>query len=270
MLQENYEFMAQKKEPKIKAIKTIKLEGENEELEKTRISINQRNFLKENQLYQRFFTINQDFLIYVSSLKLKGDEYKIFIYLLGRMHQNNAVILDNVRIAEDLNMRHEHVSRFIKNLAEKGIIIKKDRGNKRQGLGYFVMFNLENNNFLNPNLGFKAQNNQENVLSYLQAMDDYSPYEQIKVKETIEYRIKKTKEVFLTKQIPLKEQKEAKKRTENKKLTLSTEKGEKEAQDFKSSLKNGLKQRLKTQKGIWGNDVYVDENLNFIPIGEEV
>lgn len=252
-----------------KATNNIKLEGNLKDIEGSKVSISQRNLMRENKMFQRFFTINQDFLLYISKLKLNGNESRILFYLLGKMERDNIIILDNHLIAEDLEMLHTNVSRDLKSLSEKEIIIKKDRGNKRQGRGFEIRFNPIFNDFMNPSLGFKAQNNEDNVLAHIEAMKIYSPYEQVLTKETIEYRVKKTKEVFSIRPIPIKKQKQTKKRSENKKATVKEDNKNNEPQDWpqnwNSTLSDDLKkaERKRIQKDLFDEDVLVNDKNEF-------
>lgn len=76
---------------------------------------------------------------------LTGESYKVLLYLLAILDFENWIQIQQKKIAKDLNMHKQRISRSIKKLEEKKIIIRGDR------IGKSFAFRL------NPYYGWKGK-----------------------------------------------------------------------------------------------------------------
>jgi DNA-binding MarR family transcriptional regulator len=64
------------------------------------------------------------FIALAEDKDLTGETYKVFMYMLGHLGFENYIAIPQVQIAKDLSMHKEHVSRAIKVLVTKRIIVE--------------------------------------------------------------------------------------------------------------------------------------------------
>lgn len=121
-------------------------------------------------LYQDFFTINQEFLIYILSIGLVGKEWEVFIFFLARMDYGNKITMNNQVLAEALGLSKSQVSRAVTKLEINKIILKKKLYTAR----YEISFNYD---ILNPQLGFKGKATKGNVKEHKELISQETPYE---------------------------------------------------------------------------------------------
>lgn len=89
---------------------------------------------------------NQEALTAIASdPELSGEALRVFLYLNGRLDFENLFQVPQTEIAEALGIKRPNVSRSMKMLLEKGIIL---RGPK---IGHSATFRL------NPNFGWKGK-----------------------------------------------------------------------------------------------------------------
>ncbi|NIK80543.1 DNA-binding transcriptional regulator YhcF (GntR family) [Paenibacillus castaneae] len=71
-----------------------------------------------------FFMADQDGMVALAKLDLKGRTKDVLLYILGKIDYENWLLINQVQIAEDLGMKPPHVSRAFKELENKRIIFK--------------------------------------------------------------------------------------------------------------------------------------------------
>ena len=73
--------------------KTVEISIPNEEAENVTAGILKKNHLRG--LYADYCILNQEFLKYITSLKLKPAEYRILFLVMSEMDKENKVLLNN-------------------------------------------------------------------------------------------------------------------------------------------------------------------------------
>jgi hypothetical protein len=79
-----------------------------------------------SRLYPKgFYAMAQDPLIMLAQDDdLTGEIYKVLLYLCGKLNYDNEILVPQTEIAQALKIRPPHISRAIKLLCDKGIILK--------------------------------------------------------------------------------------------------------------------------------------------------
>lgn len=98
---------------------------------------------RQKSSFQRHITMNQDTMITMAN-DLNHEQFRVMFVLLADLDYENYIQIAQVDIAEALGMQRPHVSRAIKNLVLKGILIE---GRK---VGRSKTYRL------NPNYGWKG------------------------------------------------------------------------------------------------------------------
>lgn len=74
-----------------------------------------------------FITIFQKAMANIALFaNLSKEEYKMLLYLIGTCGMGNSICIDLVQLAEALSMKKPNVSRALKGLVERNIVIRKD------------------------------------------------------------------------------------------------------------------------------------------------
>lgn len=74
-----------------------------------------------------FITIFQKAMANIALFgNLSKEEYKMLLYLIGTCGMGNSICIDLVKLSEDLSMKKPNVSRALKGLVERNIVIRKD------------------------------------------------------------------------------------------------------------------------------------------------
>lgn len=71
-----------------------------------------------------FMGFQEAFIALAEDKDLTGETYKVFMYMLGHLGFENYIAIPQVQIAKDIGMHKEHVSRAIKVLLTKRIIVE--------------------------------------------------------------------------------------------------------------------------------------------------
>ena len=79
-----------------------------------------------------FFMGFQEGFAEIAKMSLGSEAKDVFLFILGRMDFSNMVTMPQVEIARQLGMKKQNVSRAIKTLLEKGVLIREDPLRKRQ------------------------------------------------------------------------------------------------------------------------------------------
>lgn len=79
-----------------------------------------------SKLYPKgFYAMAQDPLIMLAQDDdLTGEVYKVLLYLCGKLSYDNEILIPQTEISQALKIRPPHVSRAVKLLCDKGIILK--------------------------------------------------------------------------------------------------------------------------------------------------
>lgn len=109
-------------------------------------------------LFNRFFTLNQDFLLYIVKCKLNGTQRRVLDMIMAYMEKDNLSTITASEIANFTGIKQPHVCTSIKKLIECKIIFDyTDHTRKRK---YGVNYNV------NKNLGVKCRQTDEKYLQY--------------------------------------------------------------------------------------------------------
>lgn len=113
--------------------------------------------------FYTMFTIGTDYLSYDKDLT--GVDYRVLFRLLSRIDFENWITVSQQTIAEELEIKREHVSRSIKKLLKKRIIEKrKHPSDKRRSMYRF-----------NPTIAWKGDANQWKKLMEERKQDKIIP-----------------------------------------------------------------------------------------------
>lgn len=83
---------------------------------------------------EKFLMIFQDAFAYIAKDKTLTLETKnVLLYLLSRLDFENFVLVPHVEIAQELGMKRPNVSRAVKVLVEKNIIVEGPKVNRSRG-----------------------------------------------------------------------------------------------------------------------------------------
>ena len=129
-----------------------------------------KNHLKQGKIYDSFCILNQEFLKYILHCKLTISEYKILMFLLSYMDNENKIIIDAEMIEYNLGINATNTNKYIKRLQEKKIIYKRNLGYRK---GAEVLLNFD---IISPHMAFKNKNNFENVSQHKKLMQSDLPY----------------------------------------------------------------------------------------------
>lgn len=102
--------------------------------------------VKSSPFGKRWFMANQEALIAIAQDKeLTTQAYRVLMMLLGKLDFENWIHVPHKEIAETLHMRASNVSRAIKLLEQKGILLRSPKGKRLYGYR------------LNPYYGWKGK-----------------------------------------------------------------------------------------------------------------
>lgn len=91
-------------------------------LDSTPVYVPKKHYFQSNHL-----TMFQDVLNEVAKMKLQGNSLRVLMLLLSKMDMENICIIPFSAIGNELNMKIQNVSKAIKDLADKNIIIKGEQ-----------------------------------------------------------------------------------------------------------------------------------------------
>jgi hypothetical protein len=147
--------------------KTVEFSIPNDEAENVTAGLLKTNHLKG--LYSNYCILNQEFLGYIVSLKLKPAEYRILFFIMSKMDKENKVLLNNDLFIKKLKMTEKSVINGVKGLYSYKIILrqKHDVGKYEYELNY---------NILNPQFAFKNKSTKENIVQHKALITQETPY----------------------------------------------------------------------------------------------
>ena len=114
--------------------------------------------LKEKKLGKDWLALYQDPSLWLGQLRLTGEQYSVLFALFNKLDFDNFLRVSLKEIAEALKLKIANVSRAMKVLKEKDIIIEGPPAGK------FKTYRL------NPYIGYKGKNRNENILSFEDAL----------------------------------------------------------------------------------------------------
>lgn len=147
--------------------KTVEFSIPNEEAENVTAGLLKNNHLRG--LYSDYCILNQEFLGYIVSLKLKPAEYRILFYIMSKMDKENKVLLNNDLFIKKLEMTEMTVIQALKRLFEFKIILRQ----KIDVMKYEYELNY---NILNPQFTFKNKGTKENIIKHKALINQETPY----------------------------------------------------------------------------------------------
>ena len=147
--------------------KTIEYDIPNEEAENVTAGLLKKNHLRG--MYQNFCVLNQEFLKYITSLKLKPAEYRILFLVMSEMDKENKVLLNNDLFIKKLKMTEMTVIQAIKGLVNYKIILRQKLDVSRYE--YELKYDC-----INPQFVFKDKTTLENISRHKALMSQETPY----------------------------------------------------------------------------------------------
>lgn len=96
----------------------------------------------------------QDVLSWLAQLSLPQEQYRVLMYLLGKLDFSNYLRITQTDIAKDLDMRQPHVSRAIKALKSLDILAEGPH------VGNAKTYRL------NPHMAHKGRNQKQTIVEY--------------------------------------------------------------------------------------------------------
>ena len=111
-------------------------------------------YKRKNHLGVNWVAFYQTALEWLATQNLPNQEYRVLIYLMSKLDFENYLRVTQLKVAEALNMKQSAVSRAIKGLLERDIIITGPQ------LGTAKTYRL------NPRMAYKGKNPQQTIIEY--------------------------------------------------------------------------------------------------------
>ena len=115
---------------------------------------------KEKILGKDWFAVYQDPALWLGQQKMTGEQYSVLFALFHKLNFDNYLQVSRSEIAEALNMNPVNVSRAMKVLKEKSIIVEGPPAGK------FKTYRL------NPYIAHKGKNKNSTILDFTDALAD--------------------------------------------------------------------------------------------------
>ena len=110
--------------------------------------------IKPKNLGEGWVAVYQDMVSNIADEKLSYEEYRVFLKLLGKIDFENYLTISQKEFATELNMKQPHISRAIKALCNRHIIIEGPRA----GLNKTYRFN--------PYIAHKGKDRDRTILEF--------------------------------------------------------------------------------------------------------
>lgn len=107
--------------------------------------------LKNKNLGVGWIALYQEAITQVAKEKLTGEQSSVFLYLLGRVDFDNYLTVNQTQIAEELGIHRVNVTKAIKELRQRDILIEGPR------------FGLNKTYRLNPYIAHKGTNREKTI-----------------------------------------------------------------------------------------------------------
>lgn len=110
--------------------------------------------LKEKNLGKDWLALYQNPSLWLGQQKMTGEQYSVLFALFNKLDFNNFLRVTRQELADALNIQPSHISRAMKVLKEKNIIVEGPPAGK------FKTYRL------NPYIGHKGKNRKETILDF--------------------------------------------------------------------------------------------------------
>ena len=114
--------------------------------------------IKNKNLGKDWIALYQQAISAIADMNLPNEQYRVFLKLLSKVDFENFLRVSQQNIADELNMKQPNVAKAIKALCEKNIIVEGPRAG------------LNKTYRLNPYIGYKGKNRNENILNFEDAL----------------------------------------------------------------------------------------------------
>lgn len=109
---------------------------------------------RQNNLGVNWVAFYQTALEWLAKQSLPQEQYRVMMFLMSQLDFENYLRITQIRIAKELNMKQANVSRAIKGLLEKDIIITGPK------VGTAKTYRL------NPRMAYKGRNPKQTIIEY--------------------------------------------------------------------------------------------------------
>jgi len=116
--------------------------------------------LKEKSLGRDWVALFQNAISKIADEKLTYEEYRVFLKLLSKVDFDNYLRVSQTEIANELGMQRPNVTRAMKGLSERSIIVEGPRAG------------LNKTYRLNPYIAHKGKNRNNTILDFTDALAD--------------------------------------------------------------------------------------------------
>lgn len=118
---------------------------------------------RENLLGRNWVVMYQSAMVWLSQQDMTGEQYKVLMYLLGKLDWDNYLMLSRQDIAENTGLKPTAVSRAMKRLKELGIIMEGPKA------GYYKTYRV------NPYMMYRGggKRRYENLIQWDKAKEAY-------------------------------------------------------------------------------------------------
>ncbi|MBR6012710.1 MAG: replication/maintenance protein RepL [Selenomonadaceae bacterium] len=110
--------------------------------------------LKEKKLGKDWIALYQQAISTIADMNLPNEQYRVFLKLLSKVDFENYLTVSQQNIADELSMKRPNVTKAIKALCEKNIVIEGPRAG------------LNKTYRLNPYIAHKGKNRKETILDF--------------------------------------------------------------------------------------------------------
>ena len=114
--------------------------------------------LKDNKLGKDWVAVYQQAISNIADMNLPNEQYRVFLKLLSKVDFDNYLRISQQDIADELDMKRPNVTKAIKGLKEKNIIVEGPRAG------------LNKTYRLNPYVAHKGKNRHGTILDFNNAM----------------------------------------------------------------------------------------------------
>lgn len=108
--------------------------------------------LKKNNLGKDWVALYQNAISRIADMNLPNEQYRVFLKLLSKVDFDNYLRVSQSEIANELNMKRPNVTKAMKSLKDKGIIVEGPRAG------------LNKTYRLNPYIAHKGKNRNKNIM----------------------------------------------------------------------------------------------------------
>ncbi len=113
--------------------------------------------LKSKNLGSGWIALYQEVISEIADLNLPNEQYRVFLKLLSKVDFDNYLTVNQKDISEELNIKQPHISRAIKGLCERQIILEGPRAG------------LNKTYRLNPYIAHKGKDREQTIVDFEKA-----------------------------------------------------------------------------------------------------